>query len=250
MGQRLDTRSYPMRGSPLLARRDFRMLPAHLPATSRALANLHRVTPHFRLRLRRNVRGGDNLLPCFSQRPATARTTLYTDGHIDRLNAGARRRRVPEPEEPLAGLAPRRLRVRLMRAFGKWRRPTSALQLLDLRPLLLDHSLQIENDLNQFLAAKRFQAFQDPGCTILPAKSRIFKSGDKLSSSGSLINYLLSSVLRLFLLVGGIMIALGVTGLLDSFVRFALQGVGTPAPVFPTRHLVVTGLYRHVRNPT
>jgi protein-S-isoprenylcysteine O-methyltransferase Ste14 len=28
-----------------------------------------------------------------------------------------------------------------------------------------------------------------------------------------------------------------------------VQGVGTPAPVFPTRHLVVTGLYRYVRNP-
>jgi protein-S-isoprenylcysteine O-methyltransferase Ste14 len=32
-------------------------------------------------------------------------------------------------------------------------------------------------------------------------------------------------------------------------VRFAIQGLGTPAPVFPTRHLVVTGLYRYVRNP-
>jgi protein-S-isoprenylcysteine O-methyltransferase Ste14 len=48
---------------------------------------------------------------------------------------------------------------------------------------------------------------------------------------------------------GGILIALGAVGLLDSFARFALQGLGTPAPVFPTRHLVVTGLYRHVRNP-
>jgi len=36
---------------------------------------------------------------------------------------------------------------------------------------------------------------------------------------------------------------------LDSFARFALQGLGTPAPVFPTRHLVVTGFYRYVRNP-
>jgi protein-S-isoprenylcysteine O-methyltransferase Ste14 len=53
----------------------------------------------------------------------------------------------------------------------------------------------------------------------------------------------------LFRLGGGMLIALGVIGLLDSFVRFALQGVGTPAPVFPTRHLVVTGLYRYVRNP-
>jgi len=48
---------------------------------------------------------------------------------------------------------------------------------------------------------------------------------------------------------GGMLITLGVIGLLDSFVRFAVQGVGTPAPVFPTRHLVVTGLYRYVRNP-
>jgi protein-S-isoprenylcysteine O-methyltransferase Ste14 len=54
---------------------------------------------------------------------------------------------------------------------------------------------------------------------------------------------------RLFRFGGGMLIILGVIGLLDSFVRFALQGVGTPAPVFPTRHLVVTGLYRYVRNP-
>jgi len=53
----------------------------------------------------------------------------------------------------------------------------------------------------------------------------------------------------LFRFVGGILLTLGIIGLLDSFVRFALQGAGTPAPVFPTRHLVVTGLYRYVRNP-
>ena len=50
-------------------------------------------------------------------------------------------------------------------------------------------------------------------------------------------------------LAGGILTALGILGLLDSFIRFAVQGLGTPAPVFPTRHLVVTGLYRFVRNP-
>jgi protein-S-isoprenylcysteine O-methyltransferase Ste14 len=49
--------------------------------------------------------------------------------------------------------------------------------------------------------------------------------------------------------VGGILIALGTAGILDSFLRFAVQGLGTPAPVFPTRHLVVTGLYHYVRNP-
>jgi protein-S-isoprenylcysteine O-methyltransferase Ste14 len=52
-----------------------------------------------------------------------------------------------------------------------------------------------------------------------------------------------------FRFAGGALIALGGIGLLDSFARFALQGLGTPAPVFPTRHLVVTGLYRYVRNP-
>jgi protein-S-isoprenylcysteine O-methyltransferase Ste14 len=45
------------------------------------------------------------------------------------------------------------------------------------------------------------------------------------------------------------MVGLGVTGVLDSFARFASQGLGAPAPVIPTRHLVVTGLYRYVRNP-
>src|SRR5882762_8775098 len=35
----------------------------------------------------------------------------------------------------------------------------------------------------------------------------------------------------------------------DSFARFALQGLGTPAPIAPTQNLVVTGLYRYVRNP-
>ncbi len=37
--------------------------------------------------------------------------------------------------------------------------------------------------------------------------------------------------------------------LLHAFARFVREGVGTPAPVAPTAHLVVGGLYRHVRNP-
>jgi len=52
-----------------------------------------------------------------------------------------------------------------------------------------------------------------------------------------------------FRLVGGLLIVAGLPVLLDSFARFALQGLGTPAPIFPTRHLVVSGLYRYVRNP-
>ena len=49
--------------------------------------------------------------------------------------------------------------------------------------------------------------------------------------------------------IGVLLISIGLPGLVDSFARFALQGLGTPAPVAPTKNLVVTGLYRHVRNP-
>ena len=49
--------------------------------------------------------------------------------------------------------------------------------------------------------------------------------------------------------VGALLIVAGLPGIVDSFVRFALQGLGTPAPVAPPRNLVVTGFYRHVRNP-
>jgi protein-S-isoprenylcysteine O-methyltransferase Ste14 len=50
-------------------------------------------------------------------------------------------------------------------------------------------------------------------------------------------------------ILGGVLVAAGTLVLLDSFARFAIKGLGTPAPVFPTRYLVVTGLYRYVRNP-
>ncbi len=49
--------------------------------------------------------------------------------------------------------------------------------------------------------------------------------------------------------LGGLLIAAGVTVLLHSFARFAIEGLGTPAPVAPTERLVVGGIYRHVRNP-
>jgi len=50
-------------------------------------------------------------------------------------------------------------------------------------------------------------------------------------------------------IVGGMLVAAGVLVLLDSFARFAIRGLGTPAPVFPTRHLIINGLYRYARNP-
>lgn len=50
-------------------------------------------------------------------------------------------------------------------------------------------------------------------------------------------------------IIGVLLIVAGIPVLLDSFARFALQGLGTPAPIFPTRHLVVSGFFRYVRNP-
>jgi len=50
-------------------------------------------------------------------------------------------------------------------------------------------------------------------------------------------------------LIGALLIIAGVPGVVDSFARFALQGLGTPAPIAPAQHLVVSGLYRYVRNP-
>jgi protein-S-isoprenylcysteine O-methyltransferase Ste14 len=48
---------------------------------------------------------------------------------------------------------------------------------------------------------------------------------------------------------GLILIAAGLAVVLDAFARFAWEGLGTPAPVAPTRTLVVSGFYRFVRNP-
>jgi protein-S-isoprenylcysteine O-methyltransferase Ste14 len=50
-------------------------------------------------------------------------------------------------------------------------------------------------------------------------------------------------------IAGGALIALGIAFLLHAFARFVVEGLGTPAPVAPTEHLVVGGVYRHVRNP-
>lgn len=49
--------------------------------------------------------------------------------------------------------------------------------------------------------------------------------------------------------IGVLLMAAGLPVLLESFARFSLQGYGTPAPVFPTQHLIVEGFYRYVRNP-
>ncbi|HEX9255515.1 MAG TPA: isoprenylcysteine carboxylmethyltransferase family protein [Candidatus Angelobacter sp.] len=52
-----------------------------------------------------------------------------------------------------------------------------------------------------------------------------------------------------FRALGALLICVGFPVLIDSFYRFAVEGLGTPAPVAPPRHLVIGGLYRYVRNP-
>jgi protein-S-isoprenylcysteine O-methyltransferase Ste14 len=51
-----------------------------------------------------------------------------------------------------------------------------------------------------------------------------------------------------FRVIGVALITVGIPVLVHSFVRFVMQG-GTPAPIAPTERLVVSGLYRYVRNP-
>ncbi len=52
-----------------------------------------------------------------------------------------------------------------------------------------------------------------------------------------------------FRIIGSILTAAGAVVLIHSFVRFVVEGAGTPAPVAPTERLVVGGFYRYVRNP-
>lgn len=48
---------------------------------------------------------------------------------------------------------------------------------------------------------------------------------------------------------GAALAVLGLVAIVESFARFVWKGFGTPAPVAPPSKLVVTGLYRWMRNP-
>jgi protein-S-isoprenylcysteine O-methyltransferase Ste14 len=49
--------------------------------------------------------------------------------------------------------------------------------------------------------------------------------------------------------VAALIILLGTVGYCATAFRFAIVGLGTPAPIAPTKTLVATGLHRYVRNP-
>jgi protein-S-isoprenylcysteine O-methyltransferase Ste14 len=46
-----------------------------------------------------------------------------------------------------------------------------------------------------------------------------------------------------------VVLVAGLIALVGAFVRFVVEGFGTPAPVAAPERLVVGGVYRHVRNP-
>ncbi len=48
---------------------------------------------------------------------------------------------------------------------------------------------------------------------------------------------------------GLLLLVAGTAFLVTAFVRFVVEGLGTPAPVAPPKRLVVGGVYRYVRNP-
>lgn len=51
------------------------------------------------------------------------------------------------------------------------------------------------------------------------------------------------------ILIAALLIAAGLYPLLESIVRFIVVGRGSLVPAVPPKHLVVSGLYRYVRNP-
>jgi protein-S-isoprenylcysteine O-methyltransferase Ste14 len=49
--------------------------------------------------------------------------------------------------------------------------------------------------------------------------------------------------------LGWVLVVAGTVLLVACFSRFVGEGRGTPAPVAPTAHLVIGGVYRYLRNP-
>ena len=49
--------------------------------------------------------------------------------------------------------------------------------------------------------------------------------------------------------LGGLLLLAGLVALIQAFVRFVVEGLGTPAPIAAPERLVVGGVYRYVRNP-
>jgi protein-S-isoprenylcysteine O-methyltransferase Ste14 len=92
------------------------------------------------------------------------------------------------------------------------------------------------------LVSVLFAVFGGPGLILvyLPLLiTRMWITGFKLPADEALWEKILA----------GALIAAGLAPLLESIVRFVRVGRGTLVPTAPTERLVVSGLYRLVRNP-
>ncbi len=49
--------------------------------------------------------------------------------------------------------------------------------------------------------------------------------------------------------LGAILLVAGLIVLIQAFVRFVVEGFGTPVPVAAPERLVIGGVYRYIRNP-
>jgi protein-S-isoprenylcysteine O-methyltransferase Ste14 len=67
--------------------------------------------------------------------------------------------------------------------------------------------------------------------------------------SGWDVRWPMSGLAVAAMVFGGVLLVAAVVILIRAFVRFVMEGRGTPAPVAPTERLVVGGEYRYVRNP-
>lgn len=94
-----------------------------------------------------------------------------------------------------------------------------------------------EMDRNSALIGSAVFLVIAPGAVagLIPWLITHWRFGDDVSVSG--------------MIIGGIVIALSLTLLVECFLRFAVHGNGTPAPIAPTGKLVVSGAYARVRNP-
>ena len=66
---------------------------------------------------------------------------------------------------------------------------------------------------------------------------------------GAEIETAFDSPLQLNHYLGAIVFLIGLAIMLSCIVWFAVKGRGTLSPVDPTKHLVITGLYKYSRNP-
>jgi hypothetical protein len=153
MSQRFHSRTDPVRCRSLLSVGYVGVPAANRFSALSAAPRLNFIAAYLGLPLQRNIGDRNNFRSRFPEITAAVRTAPL-DTHGDQFGSQTRFRRASKPEEALSRLAPRGLRVRLMRPFRERGRSATPLQLLDLGAQLLYHPMLIQDHLYQLLAAQ------------------------------------------------------------------------------------------------